>query len=125
MQYINRLPLLFALFAAIISGAIGLSRLATNDRILVQMMICMVIFYAIGIYARYTLTEIYEQVKKKKAKIMHAEETKETKETKEIKEAKHEVKQTGETGNSIAEEEFEPLKVSRFIREKLEQPVEK
>jgi predicted transposase YdaD len=82
----------------------------------------MVIFYAIGIYARYTLTEIYEQVKKKKAKIMHAEETKETKE---IKEAKHEVKQTGETGNSIAEEEFEPLKVSRFIREKLEQPVEK
>jgi len=122
MQYINRLPLLFALFAAIISGAIGLSRLATNDRILVQMMICMVIFYAIGIYARYTLTEIYEQVKKKKAKIMHAEETKETKE---IKEAKHEVKQTGETGNSIAEEEFEPLKVSRFIREKLEQPVEK
>ncbi|NLX76804.1 MAG: hypothetical protein GXZ01_05435 [Clostridiaceae bacterium] len=122
MQYINRLPLLFALFAAIISGAIGLSRSATNDRILVQMMICMVIFYAIGIYARYTLTEIYEQVKKKKAKIMHAEETKETKE---IKEAKHEVKQTGETGNSIAEEEFEPLKVSRFIREKLEQPVEK
>ena len=67
------------------------------------------------------LTEIYEQVKRK-AKIMHAEETKETKE---IKEAKHEVKQTGETGNSIAEEEFEPLKVSRFIREKLEQPVEK
>ena len=122
MQYINRLPLLFALFAAIISGAIGLSRSATNDRILVQTMICMVIFYAIGIYARYTLTEIYEQVKKKKAKIMHAEETKETKE---IKEAKHEVKQTGETGNSIAEEEFEPLKVSRFIREKLEQPVEK
>lgn len=122
MQYINRLPLLFALFAAIISGAIGLSRSATNDRILVQMMICMVIFYAIGIYARYTLTEIYEQVKKKKAKIMHAEETKETKE---IKEAKHEVKQTGETANSIAEEEFEPLKVSRFIREKLEQPVEK
>ena len=119
MQYINRLPLLFALFAAIISGAIGLSRSATNDRILVQMMICMVIFYAIGIYARNTLTEIYEQVKKKKAKIMHAEETKE------IKEAKHEVKQTGETGNSIAEEEFEPLKVSRFIREKLEQPVEK
>ena len=61
-----------------------------------------------------TLPKYMNRLKRKsgKSSVM----PKRQKRIKEIKEAKHEVKQTGETGTALLKEEFEPLKVSRFIR---------
>lgn len=116
MQYIDRLPLLFALLAAILSGVIGLSRSMANDRILLQMIITMVIFYVVGIFVRYNLFKINAQAKEKK---INEDVKLEKKLSRESKENVIEKEDNIGEDNSISEDDFEPLKVSQFIREEL------
>jgi len=113
MHYIRKLPLLFALFAAIIAGIIGLSRSMANDRIMLYMIISMTVFYAVGFIARYNLVQIYNHVIEKRQK--------------ETLDAEQNGENNVENVNSKEEEkennviDFEPLKVSRIIREELKE----
>lgn len=116
MYYIKRLPLLLALFATIISGIIGLVRSMTNDKILLQMIVTMVVFYIIGFIARHNLETVYNQVKEKKEK----EKIEALKEEEKQKEQKQKEKMSKEKNENILDE-FESLKVSKIIREELKQ----
>lgn len=100
MYYLRKLPLLFALIAAVLSGLIGFSRSMSNNRILLQMIITMVVFFAVGMYIRHTLLKIINQIKEK-------EKSEEQKKLQELSEEKNET------------EELEPLKISEYIKKEL------
>lgn len=112
MYYIRKLPLLFALLAAVIAGITGLSRSMTNDKILLHMIIGMVIFYALGFLARHNLMKAYDYVMEKREK-----EEKEAEAEKQEQDQEGNQPHADETKNIIVD--FEPLKVSRAIREEL------
>lgn len=106
MYYLKRLPLLFALIAAIISGVAGLAYSMSNNRILTQMIISMIVFFAVGIFARYNLSKIINQVEENREKNEKNEEI------------KVENKPSRETDDKNIVD-FEPLKVSKIIRTEL------
>lgn len=116
MQYIKRLPLLFALLAAIISGITGISNSMEKDGILLRMIITMVVFYSVGFFVRYNLMEVYNQVKEKKEK----EKAGETEENASNEKPENEQNLSEEKQDNVID--FEPLKVSKFIRDQLNKP---
>lgn len=109
MYYINRLPLLFALFAAILTGIVGLSRSTSNDRILVQMMITMVIFYTVGFFVRYNIMKIYSQVKEKK----------ETEALEALSKNENDRPGSPNEQKENNDDDFEPLKAAKFVKREL------
>lgn len=109
MYYLKRLPLLFALIAAIISGVAGLAYSMSNNRILTQMIISMIVFFAVGIFARYNLSKIINQVEENREKNEKNEKN---------EEIKVENKPSRETDDKNIVD-FEPLKVSKIIRTEL------
>lgn len=115
MHYIRRLPLLLALLAAILSGIAGHIRSMTTDKILLLMIVTMVVFYCIGFFVRYNLMKIYDQIKEKREKESINEEPEDEKTSIE----KSIERKEEEMENII--DAFEPLKVSKFIREELKQ----
>lgn len=125
MDYIRKLPLLFALLGAIITGLWGHARQLSNKDLLIKMIIAMVIFYVAGFVAKGTLSDIVEAYKKKeeeKAAMAIQEEQKD----KAAPEKKPET--TGKTINlaadekinlDVKEDDFDALPVAEFIKKEL------
>lgn len=65
MHYLRKLPLLFALIAAILIGVLGLSSSMSNKKILTIMTISMVFFFITGLYVRSTVLSIIYEVNEK------------------------------------------------------------
>lgn len=121
MRYLQKLPLMLALAAALLMGFIGFLCSMSQDEILVRMALGMVIFYVVGFFIRTTLLDIHKQVEdKRKEKEM---EEKEQKLEQEKKENENKKKTAGRNINLTAGEEkedlFEPLPVSEFIKKEL------
>ena len=66
MRYLQKLPLMFALAAAFLIGIIGSIRQNSQKTVLAQMVMVMVLFFFIGLFARATLLNIKNSMKKGK-----------------------------------------------------------
>lgn len=118
MQYLQKLPLLLALTASFLSGLMGLIRGSEQKQILIQMVLVMTVFFVIGLFARSVLTNILDQIERKK-------QEEEQEELKRQMELEKEAEEKG-LGNNIDiqagdqdEDLFNPLPVSEFIRKEL------
>jgi hypothetical protein len=114
MYYLRKLPLLFALTAAILLGVLGLSCSMSNKRILTIMIISMVIFFAVGIYVRASIFSIIEQVNEKKKKNSEEEEQK-------VQVGQERQSETIKGKDQHTEDDFEPLRVTDYIKNELKQ----
>ncbi|MBP7175707.1 MAG: hypothetical protein KBA53_05740 [Thermoclostridium sp.] len=116
----QKLPLLLALAAAFLSGLIGFIRNASQKVILTRMVLMMVLFFVIGLFARSTLMNIKDQVAQRKKQ----EEEEEQKKKQELaKKAKEQEMGLGKNIDFSAgkedEDDFDPLPVSEFIKKEL------
>lgn len=116
MRYIQMLPLLMALAAALISGILGFFKSMRQKEVMMQMALIMVIFYIIGLFVRTTLVCTIEQIEKKRKEREEEEERRKKKE----KEEKEKQELLGTNIDLIADDDsFDPLPVSEFIRKEL------
>lgn len=119
MQYLQRLPLLLALAATIITGLVGFARQNAHKDILLHMVLVMVVFFALGLYARHTLTNVKNQIEKKQKE----REQEELRKQQELE--KQEMEKAMGLGKNIdltasnTDDDFDPLPVSEFIKKEL------
>lgn len=120
MRYLQKLPLLLALAVALLMGFIGFLCSMSQDEILIRMALGMVIFYTVGFFIRNTLLDICKQVEeKRKEKEMEEEKQRlEQENEKKLNDAGHNIDlMVGED----ADDSFEPMSVSEFIKKELKQ----
>ncbi|HZK27196.1 MAG TPA: hypothetical protein VFD00_06630 [Thermoclostridium sp.] len=127
MHYLRKLPLLFALIAAILIGVLGLSSSMSNKKILTIMTISMVFFFITGLYVRSTVLSIIYEVNEKKKENNELENQDEQGNPADMVNQEESENQDGQKNNQedtsrIYEDDFEPLRVSEFIRNELRQP---
>jgi uncharacterized membrane protein YuzA (DUF378 family) len=120
MRYLQKLPLLLALAAALITGLVGFARHNAQKDILIHMVLVMVLFFVLGLYSRFTLTNINNQIEKKKKE----KEQEELKKQQELEQqAKEKEMGLGRnidfTAGETDEDAFDPLPVSEFIQKEL------
>ena len=124
MQYLQRLPLLLALAAAITMGFIGFIRSQPQKDIMLHMVLVMVLFYIVGLFTRATLQNTIDQVEeKRKEKELEEMKKKQEEEEQHKKEKSMETEGIGRnidfTAGNMDEDVFEPLPVSEFIKKEL------
>jgi len=120
MRYLQRLPLLLALAAAFITGLIGFARHNAQKDILVQMVLVMVLFFALGLYIRFTLTNIYNHIEQKKKEKEQEELRKQQELEKQEKEKEKGLGRNVDfTAGNTDDDTFDPLPVSEFIKNEL------
>ncbi|HEY8501009.1 MAG TPA: hypothetical protein VIL89_10345 [Clostridia bacterium] len=111
MRYIQILPLLMALAAALISGILGFFKSIRQKEVIMQMALIMVIFYVTGLFVRSTLMCAVEQIEQKRKE--REEEEKEEKEKEKQQELGANIDMT------VGDDSFDPLPVSEFIKREL------
>lgn len=118
MRYLQMLPLLMALAAALISGILGFFKSMHQKEVIMQMTLIMVIFYVTGLFVRSTLICAVEQIEKK---IKQREEEEEEEKRKEQEKAEDENQRIlGANIDMTADDNsFDPLPVSEFIKNEL------
>lgn len=120
MQYLQKLPLLLALAAAFLSGLVGFVRHNPQKEILFMMVLAMVLFFAIGLFARSTLTNIKNQNERKKKEKEQEELKKQQELEKQSKEKEMGLgRKIDITAGKADEDAFNPLPVSEFIKKEL------
>jgi len=113
MRYLQMLPLLMALAAALISGILGFFKSTPQKEVIMQMALIMVIFYVTGLFVRSTLIHTIEQIEKKKK-----EREEEEKKQQEAENEKQKI--VGANIDITADDNsFDPLPVSEFIKREL------
>ncbi|NLM26730.1 MAG: hypothetical protein GX211_00945 [Clostridiaceae bacterium] len=116
MRYIQMLPLLMALAAALISGILGFIKSTPQKEVIMQMAWVMVVFYVIGLFARSTLICTMEQIEKKRKEREEEEEERKKQE----KEEKEREEMVGTNVDLTAgDDSFNPLPFTEFIRKEL------
>lgn len=129
METIMKIPFLFALFAAIITGLLSIN----NDRDLNQtcfyMIIAMAIFYFVGVLLRTTITGIIEeqnklkqQAENEKKELERQERLKLEKERAEkLANEKHLGKNLDLVADNDLDDGFSPLDLSQAVRTKMKE----
>lgn len=121
MRYLQKLPLLLALAAAFFTGLMGFMRQGSQKEILNQMVLLMILFFALGLFVRATLLNAKEQVELK-VKEREREELRKQQEL-ELEKSEKEAATVGKnidfTAGKVGEDAFEPLPVSEFIKKEL------
>ncbi|EPR13100.1 hypothetical protein [Ruminiclostridium papyrosolvens] len=129
METIMKIPFLFALFAAIITGLIGISNNKSMNQTCMYMIIAMLIFYFIGTILKTTITGIVEEQNKLKEQ---AEKEKKERENQEIlrieKENAEKLAKEQHLGNildlvadSNLDDGFTPLDLSQAVRTRMKE----
>jgi flagellar biosynthesis/type III secretory pathway M-ring protein FliF/YscJ len=116
MRYLQKLPLMFALAAAFLIGIIGSIRQNSQKTVLAQMVMVMVLFFFIGLFARATLLNIKEQHEKREKE---QEEIEKQQELEQNKETESLGKNIDFAAGDMDDDVFEPLPVSEFIQKQL------
>ncbi len=127
MGNIRKLPFILGCLAAIVTGIVSYSVGVVDQTIYLRMAVMMLLFYILGLYIRYTV-----RLTKKEVKIREVERQKEERirkkqleEEKRVATINERLKQVGKQEDSgykvnltanDAEDDFEPLTVSRAIR---------
>ncbi len=120
MQYLQKLPLLLALAAAFMSGLLGFIRQSSQKSILIQMTIVMTLFFVVGLFVRAMLTNIQQQIEQKKQEEQQEEMRKQMELEKErLEQEKGLGKNIDLKAGDMADEAFDPLPVSEFIKKEL------
>jgi divalent metal cation (Fe/Co/Zn/Cd) transporter len=119
MEYIQRLPFILATLAAVVTGLICYEYAMAPKDAYIKMIISMVIFFLVGIYARNTINKILDEVKSKKEKeeAEILEKQKKEREEKKALEDRNEKAGVHTVDYKVGDyDEFEPLKVSEYIK---------
>jgi len=112
--------LLLALAAAFLSGLMGFIRRSPQKEVLLQMVLVMVLFFVIGLFARATLLNIQDQVERKKKEREQEELKKKQELEKQSMEKEMGLGKTIDfTAGKANEDAFDPLPVSEFIKKEL------
>jgi len=120
MEYLQRLPLLFALAAAFITGLIGFARHNAHKDILLHMVLVMVLFFVLGLYTRKTLINIKDKIEEKQKEKEQEELKKQQELEKQEKEKEMGLgKNIDLSAGKTDDEDFNPLPVSEFIKKEL------
>ncbi|EGD46004.1 hypothetical protein Cpap_0610 [Ruminiclostridium papyrosolvens DSM 2782] len=129
METIMKIPFLFALLAAIITGLIGISNNRSVNQTCIYMMIAMVIFYFIGTLLKATITGIVEEQNKLKAQAEREKKEKENQERLRIEREKaeklgkeqHLGKNLDLVADSNLDDGFTPLDLSQAVRTRMKE----
>ncbi|HHY63560.1 MAG TPA: hypothetical protein GX501_00790 [Clostridiaceae bacterium] len=130
MDYIRKLPLLLALFSAIVTGLAGYANRVGNKENMANMVIVMLVFYIAGLYIRSTIFNIADTIKKKaeereiEEKKRLAEEKKKAEEEERAKsrsapESKVDVVVDDNLGTGIGDSDFDELPIAEYIKNEL------
>lgn len=129
METIMKIPFLFALFAAIITGLIGISNTKSLNQTCIYMIIAMVIFYFIGTLLKATITGIIEEQNKLKEQVEREKKEKEKQERLAIeKEKAPKLGKEQHLGNNLdlvadsnLDDGFTPLDLSQAVRTRMKE----
>lgn len=116
MEYIHKLPSILSVLMAIMVGIISFKYNVTVQEIYIRMGIGILVFYALGVYIRYSLLKVVEEAEKKK-KQEQLEKQAELKAQADLmnSEKNHTVSYTVDDYG----EDFTPLKISEVIQSNL------
>ncbi len=121
METIMKIPLLFALFAAIITGLIGINNDKSLNQTCIYMIIAMVIFYFIGTLLKATITGIVEEQNKLKEQAEKEKKEKERQERQLIEKEQHLGNNLDLVADSNIDDGFTPLDLSQAVRTRMKE----
>jgi capsular polysaccharide biosynthesis protein len=125
MDRIHKLPFLLGGFVTVLVGAISYGSGSDNKTIYIRMVIFMVVFYIIGIYARNTIIAINKEVQEKKQQEEYdLMKEKEIEAAQNKAEGHNQVQEQEHILDLIADdshEEFTPLSLSDVISKKIKE----
>jgi len=130
MDYIRKLPLLLALFSAIVTGLAGYLNRIGNKENMTNMVIAMIVFYLAGLFIRSTVNSIADSIRKKieerelEEKKRLTEERKKAEEEERAKshnasESKVDVVVDDSLDEGIDGNEFDELPIAEYIKNEL------
>ncbi len=123
MRYLQILPLLMALAAAILSGFLGFIRSIPQKEIMMQMVLVMIVFYILGLFTRSSfmgvLKQLDEKIKERELEEQKKQAEKEQEEEKERQSPYDLGKNIDLTADDMTEDSFDPIPVSEFIKNEL------
>lgn len=126
MEYIQRLPLILSLLMAIIIGITAYINGDKNQNIYLKMAVCVLGFYVLGLYARNVIKKTIDEIEEKKEKQKESEnENQKLQKQEGLKEKEknagvvNDISKMGgipEINLQTDEDNFQPLKVSKVIK---------
>lgn len=125
MQYVQKLPYMLGIIAAVIVGSISMKLNLGTNRIFTRMLAGMVIFMLLGMYARSILQKVIEETDAKKLEEAALEEENKKGEAKSQNSEVHKDEYVPVINYGVDDkmsskfDEFEPLKVSEVISSEL------
>ncbi|NMB98234.1 MAG: hypothetical protein GYA02_16775 [Clostridiaceae bacterium] len=66
MEFLKRFPYVLATFMGIVVGTISYASNIENDEIYIRMLICIIVFYFLGLFIRYFIFTLQKDIEKKK-----------------------------------------------------------
>ncbi|ACL76369.1 hypothetical protein [Ruminiclostridium cellulolyticum] len=124
METIMKIPFLFALIAAIITGLIGINNNISLNQNCIHMLIAIVIFYFIGILLRTTINRIIEEQNKLKEQAEKEEQEKlriEKEEAEKLAKEEHLGNNLDLVADSNLDDGFTPLDLSQAVRTRMKE----
>jgi hypothetical protein len=122
MEIVRKMPMIIALGAALLAGIIGYTSKIPNREIMGRMLIAMLVFYILGLMLRSTAMDIAKTVEEKRKaddELALLEQKEAEKKEKEIEKEKGLGNNLDLSTNDYADEDYNPIPVSEFIRREL------